>query len=59
MVVNNNVFILLEEIENMLGSMKSKLEEVPKVINEQQPTANDPTVLFPIRVNIRDIGWLH
>lgn len=46
---NNNVFILFEEIKTMLESMKSKLEELPKVIDRQQPDGDNKQDLSPIK----------
>ena len=49
MADNNNVFILFEEIKTMLEGMKSKLEELPKVIDRQQPDGNYKQDLSPIK----------
>lgn len=49
MADNNNVFILFEEIKTMLDSMESKLEELPKVIDRQQPDGNDKQELSTIK----------
>lgn len=49
MADNSNVFILFEEIKAMLESMKSRLEELPKVIDRQQPDGGNKQDLSPIR----------
>ena len=49
MADNNNVFILFEKIKTMLEGMKSKLEELPKVIDRQQPDGNYKQDLSPIK----------
>lgn len=49
MADNNNVFILFEEIKTMLESMESKLEELPKVIDRQQPDGDSKQDLSPIK----------
>lgn len=49
MADNNNVFILFEEIKTMLEGMKSRLEELPKVIDQQQPDGNNKQELSTIK----------
>lgn len=49
MADNNNVFILFEEIKTMLEGMKSRLEELPTVIDRQQPDGNDKQDLSTIK----------
>lgn len=49
MADNNNVFILFEEIKTMLEGMKSKLEELPNVIDRQQPDGDSKQDLSPIK----------
>lgn len=46
---DNNVFILFEEIRNMLGGMKGKLEELSKMINGQQPMGASQPDLSPVK----------
>lgn len=54
MADNNNVFILFEEIKTMLEGMKSKLEELPKVIDRQQPDGNYKQDLSPIKNTVAE-----
>lgn len=49
MADNNNVFILFEEIKTMLEGMANKLEELPKVIEQQQLDGNNKQDLSPIK----------
>lgn len=49
MADNNNVFILFEEIKTMLEGMANKLEELPKVIDRQQPDGDSKQDLSPIK----------
>lgn len=49
MADNNNVFILFEEIKTMLESLKSRLEELPKVIDRQQSDGSNKQDLSPIK----------
>lgn len=49
MADNNNVFILFEEIKTMLEGMKSKQEELPNVIDRQQPDGDSKQDLSPIK----------
>lgn len=49
MADNNNVFILFEEIKTMLEGMKGKLEDIPKVIDQQQPDWDSKQDLSPIK----------
>ena len=48
-MADNKVFILFEEIKTMLEGMKSRLEELPKVIDRRQPDGNDKLDLSPIK----------
>lgn len=48
-MADNNVFILFEEIKNMLGGMKGKLEELSQITDGQQPTGASRTDLSPIK----------
>lgn len=48
-MTDNNVFILFEEIKNMLGGMKGKLEELSKMTNGQQPAWASRTDLSPVK----------
>lgn len=48
-MADNKVFILFEEIKTMLEGMKSRLEELPKVIDRRQPNGNDKLDLSPIK----------
>lgn len=54
-MADNKVFILFEEIKTMLEGMKSRLEELPKVIDRRQPDGNDKLDLSPIK----EIGRAH
>lgn len=49
MADNSNVFILFEEIKTMLEGMKSKLEELPNVIDRQQSDGDSKQDLSPIK----------
>ncbi len=48
-MADNNVFILFEEIKTALNSIKSKVEELPKVASQQSPIGNGKQDLSPIR----------
>lgn len=49
-MADNKVFILFEEIKTMLEGMKSRLEELPKVIDRRQPDGNDKLDLSRLRM---------
>lgn len=49
MADNNNVFILFEEIKTMLEGMANRLEELPKVVDRQQPDGDSKQDLSPIK----------
>lgn len=49
MADNNNVFILFEEIKTMLEGMANRLEELPIVIDRQQPDGDHKQDLSPIK----------
>lgn len=51
-MVNNNVFILFEEIKNMPGNMKSKQEELPKMIDWRQPDEDSKQNLSLIKETV-------
>lgn len=48
-MVDNNVFILFEEIKTALKGINSKLEEIPRVISEQLQTGNSQQDLSLIK----------
>ncbi len=48
-MVENNVFILFEEIKSVLEGMKNKLEELPKMITTQPQTGNDKPDLSTVK----------
>ena len=48
-MADNNVFILFEEIKTALNGIKSKVEELPNVADQQQQTGNDKPDLCPIK----------
>lgn len=48
-MVDNNVFILFEEIKTALKGINSKLEEIPRVISEQPQTGNSQQDLSLIK----------
>lgn len=48
-MVDNNVFILFEEIKTTLNGISGKLEELPRVITKQPQTGNDKPDLSPIK----------
>lgn len=54
-MVNNNVFILFEEIRNIFCGTKSKLEELPKVVNGQQPIGNNKQELSHIKYRVTEV----
>lgn len=49
MADNNNVFILFEEIKTALNGIKSKVEELPNVANQQPHIGNDKQNLSLIK----------
>lgn len=48
-MADNNVFILFEKIKTALNGIKSKMEELPNVANQQQQIGNDKPDLYPIK----------
>lgn len=48
-MADNNVFILFEEIKTALNGIKSKVEELPNVADQQQQTGNDKPDLSPVK----------
>ena len=46
-MADNNVFILFEEIKTALNGIKSKVEELPNMANQQSQIGNDTTDLSP------------
>ncbi len=48
-MAENNVFILFEEIKDVLENMKNKLEELPQVITTQPQTVNDKPDLSTVK----------
>lgn len=48
-MVDSNVFILFEEIKTVLNGIKSKVEELPNVANQQPQIGNDKLDLSPIK----------
>lgn len=48
-MADNNVFILFEEIKTALNGIKSKVEELPNVANQQPQIGNDKMDLSPIK----------
>lgn len=48
-MADNNVFILFEEIKTALNGIKSKVEELPNVTNQQPQIGNDKQDLSPIK----------
>lgn len=47
-MADNNVFILFEEIKTALNGIKSKVEELLNVANQQQQIGNEKLDLSPI-----------
>lgn len=54
-MADNNVFILFKEIKTTLNGVKSKLEEVTNVANQQTRTENNQQDLSPIKDTIENI----
>lgn len=48
-MADNNVFILFEEIKTALNGIKSKVEELPNVVNQQHQIGNDKQNLSLIK----------
>lgn len=48
-MADNNVFILFEEIKTALNGIKSKVEELPNMANQQPQIGNDKQDLSPIK----------
>ncbi len=48
-MADSNVFILFEEIKDVLEGMKNKLEELPRVITKQPQTGNDKLDLSTVK----------
>ena len=48
-MADNNVFILFEEIKTALNGIKSKVEELPNMANQQFQIGNDKQDLSPIK----------
>lgn len=55
-MADNNVFILFEEIKTALNGIKSKVEELPNVANQQPQTGNDKQDLSPIKETISEMA---
>lgn len=53
-MADNNVFILFEEIKTALKGIKSKVEELPNVANQQSQIGNDKQDLSPIKTVIAE-----
>ena len=55
-MADNNVFILFEEIKTALNGIKSKVEELPNVANQQPQIGNDKSDLSLIKEVISEIA---
>lgn len=55
-MADNNVFILFEEIKTALNSIKSKVEELPNVTNQQLQIGNGKPDLSPIKETISEMA---
>lgn len=53
-MADNNVFILFEEIKTALKGIKSKVEELSNVANQQSQIGNDKQDLSPIKTIIAE-----
>ena len=53
-MADNNVFILFEEIKTALNGIKSKMEELPNIANQQSQIRNDKQNLSPIKEAIAE-----
>lgn len=53
-MADNNVFILFEEIKTALKGIKSKVEELSNVANQQSQIGNDKQDLSPIKTVIAE-----
>lgn len=55
-MADNNVFILFEEIKTALNGIKSKVEELPNMANQQSQIGNDKPDLSPIKETISEMA---
>ena len=55
-MVDNNVFILFEEIKTALNGIKNKVEELPNVVSQQPQIRNDKPDLSPIKEAISEMA---
>ena len=55
-MADNNVFILFEEIKTALNGIKSKVEELPNMANQQPQIGNDKQDLSPIKETISEMA---
>lgn len=55
-MADNNVFILFEEIKTALNGIKSKVEELLNVANQQPQIGNDKPDLSPIKETISEMA---
>lgn len=55
-MADNNVFILFEEIKTALNGIRSKVEELPNMANQQSQIGNDKPDLSPIKETISEMA---